>query len=153
MILAAAIVGHELPGRLRVRVPSRRHDHDYFARAADALAGCPGVEELDVNTATASLLVTHTTTTAAIRDFAQREGLFALASAPPPQPARRPLPLRQMDGRLAEITGGAVGLREALALAFLVMAVQQALRGNVMAPAASLLWYALEAARLPGAES
>ena len=48
---------HELPGRLRVRIPALRGDAAAARRAVGAALLCAGVRQADANPATGSLLV------------------------------------------------------------------------------------------------
>ena len=55
----APTLQHELPGRLRVRIPAVRGDAAAARRAVGAALLCAGVRQADANPATGSLLVEH----------------------------------------------------------------------------------------------
>jgi hypothetical protein len=56
---ARAIVVHRLPGRIRVRIPSKRSDTSFFESVVQKLRPHPGVHELSANPRTGSLLIHH----------------------------------------------------------------------------------------------
>src|SRR5918992_4993524 len=76
----SAYVGHSVPGRLRIKIPSKRNDTEYFAGIRRELSNCPGVTAVDVSALTASVLVLHAADAEAIGDYAQQHGLFQVAS-------------------------------------------------------------------------
>jgi hypothetical protein len=80
-MLAAAYVEHHLPGRSRLRIPSRRGDKPFFSALHDQLAKCPGVQVLKANPATGSVLIAHRGEIAEVKAFASRTHLFELDPA------------------------------------------------------------------------
>jgi hypothetical protein len=146
----SAFIVHELPGRLRLKIPEKRGDTAYFTRLAEQLPHCPGVARVDGKAHTGSLLVLHASATRAadIDAYAERLGLFSLTD----RPATPRRTLRQcanagvdaLDRGLLAASGGVVDLGSAILLMLLVLAARQAARGQVLVPAFSLLWFALE---------
>jgi hypothetical protein len=146
-------VVHTLRGRLRVRVPDRRRDTTYIASVAKELADCPGVKSVDANAHTGSLLIVHNTNDRAIAEYAANSGLLNIDFTPPavtPSAAgeRWLGALSGANRRIAEATAGHSDLAAALATVFLVLAVIQMARGQIVIPALTALWYALEALSL-----
>ncbi|MEW6445120.1 MAG: HMA2 domain-containing protein [Pseudomonadota bacterium] len=141
-----ARVAHAVPGRLRLRIADRRGDDGYFAALTDVLGEVEGIRLLSVNPATASVLLTH-------RQGAL-EGLGARASAA----GLFVLDLGEGTAQLAPesesmLASGLPALlpaserfdpRLAFALVLIGLAAHQMARGHVLAPAASLLWYAFQ---------
>jgi hypothetical protein len=150
----AAHVVHLLRGRLRLRVPERRGDAAYFAAVLEQLAQVAGVEQVQANPVTGSVLVLHDEL--AYADLSARldeTGLFTLTQAPEPHaPGLAPVTsgFALVDRLLTEHSGGSADLRTLLFIVLLTLAIGQMLRGQVMAPAISLLWYALDLALRPG---
>jgi hypothetical protein len=146
----SAFVVHELPGRLRLKIPEKRGDTAYFARLAEQLPHCPGILRVDGRVHTGSLLVLHGAATRAadIDAYAGRLGLFSLTD----RPATPRRTLRQcanagvdaLDRGLLAASGGVIDFGSAMLLMMLVLAARQAARGQVLVPAFSLLWFALE---------
>jgi hypothetical protein len=128
MIPSAEIV-HRVNGRLRLRVPERRGDAPWFAATRKALAGFPGVLRVTANPDTGSFLIRgKDLALRRIPEIAEDRGWFALSG---PDRSRRP-------------AGDALA---GLAPVFFGLAALQAARGQIMVPALSLLWYALEIVR------
>jgi hypothetical protein len=144
-----AEISHLTPGRLRLRIPERRRDDAFFARVRQHLSDRSGVVRVDVNPITASVLIQFN---GAAEDFAARDDdLFELDDFP-----LEPSPLDAVrdevvaaDRTLRQLTGGA-DLRTLLFFALLAGGLYQLVRGNIAAPAVTLLWYACEALGLWG---
>jgi hypothetical protein len=83
---SAANVTHRLPGRTRLRVPSRRGDPAFFARAIERARNLPAVRAARANPVTSSLLLEHE---GEIEPIARELGLD-LAAPRPPVPRTRP---------------------------------------------------------------
>lgn len=145
-----AYLAHEIPGRLRLKIPEKRGDTAYFARLAEQVTQCPGVLDAAGKAHTGSLLVLHSsgTSTADIAAYAKRSGLFSLTA----KPTVFPQTLLQhataganiLDRGLSAASCGFLDLPSALLLTLVVLAIRQAAQGQVLIPAFSLLWYALE---------
>lgn len=128
MIPAAELV-HRIDGRLRLRVPERRGDEAWFADTRKALAGFPGVLRVTANPGTGSFLIRgKDLALRRIPEIAEDRGWFTLA-----EPQRHEKPASDALAGLAPV--------------FFGLAVLQAARGQIMVPALSLLWYALEIIR------
>jgi hypothetical protein len=135
MVPEAALC-HVSPGRIRVRVPAMRGDDEYFRAVERDLSGHFGA--VVANSATASILLTDSDMSVSdLRHIAAERALFALAerraTAAEPRGARVVLELPAVPLTTAALFG--------------LLALVQLLRGQVLAPATSLLWYALEALR------
>jgi hypothetical protein len=76
--LPPAFVSHQMPGRVRLRVPTMRHQKDYFARMREQLASIPGLRRLTTNTATASVLIEYVGDLEALDQLGERLALFKL---------------------------------------------------------------------------
>lgn len=139
-----ARVVHRLPGRVRLRVPARRGDRDWFSSAVVELAMARGVLSARADPRLASLLIHHDGPLEAIAAAAERHGLFRLLDLAP-----RPESL--LGGMRGEAAAWNAGLRRAAgdadlaSLAFLglcLSALWQLARGQILPPAATLAWYA-----------
>lgn len=127
-MLPVARVAHSTPGRIRLAVPSMRYDEEWFAAAAERLAALPAVRSARANSRTGSLLIQADTDTDLAR-IVSDAGLCTVDDEAANGTRHWP-----------EIPAGS-----GLPLLFLALAALQLMRGQVMAPAVSLLWYALEA--------
>jgi hypothetical protein len=146
----AAYVAHALPGRIRIKVPACRGQETVLAGFAEILSRAEGVLEVVANPRTGSLLVHHTARVGVgdIGAFAARHRLFRLAEPVLPVPRDVPEMVRlggaTLNAGLRSLTHGEVDIRTASFVALVVMALIQLARGQVMAPATTLLWTAYE---------
>jgi hypothetical protein len=146
---ATAYIQHQVPGRLRIRVPARRGNVEYFAALARHLSALPGVERLEANHRTAGVLVVHDpgTTAERILNDAQHGGLLTLHGAPGhtlTAAEKAGLGLQGLDSGLRNMTRGDLDARSLILGAFVTMGVVQLTRGHVMGPAVTLFWYAYQ---------
>jgi hypothetical protein len=147
MIPRAQIV-HQVRGRLRMRIQERRKDVDYFEAVRQHLEDLPGVESVRVNSVTGSVLLLHPELD--FDELAPRlcdSDLFQLLAGPPPEvPAFAPLQggLAGIDRLLGEGTGGGVDLRTVAFIVTMGMAIRQVMRGQIMVPAFTLMWHAMD---------
>jgi hypothetical protein len=142
-----AEIEHVAPGRARLRIRARKGEYGYFNELATRLEGLDGVTGVTTNPLTGSVLILCDTkaTPDAIVAAAQSAGLFKLHK----RMAGTPLALADpqavvaaMDRRLRHATQDEVSLRSAMFILLLGLGLSQMFRGQVMAPATSLLWYA-----------
>ncbi|NWG87062.1 MAG: hypothetical protein HXY26_06045 [Hydrogenophilaceae bacterium] len=150
-MLPDAEVVHRIPGRLRLRILSKRKDVIYFAQLAEQIKVYADVREVTINPLTGSLLVLHVGPFEGVAEQAERQGLFKLAAAPvqPSLQDRMVAGLKVSSRNLEAVSGGEFDLNGLLIVGLTGLAIHQAIEGNVMVPAISLLWYALNAAGMP----
>lgn len=173
---ALAAVVHTVPGRTRLRVPERQRDPTYFADVARRFSDHPLVKRVVVNPHTASILLQHDgTIDAIVADFPDTLKLVAYA-VPARSVAVRmsqfsPANLHQLlvlaclllsayqirrgrfFGTATENFWNALSARRKLkkpgaAIALLAAGIVQLARGQVLSPAASLAFYALNLRRM-----
>lgn len=151
---ATAWIVHQIAGRLRLRIPQRRKDVAFFNATVDFLQTLPGVTLAKANPATASLLIefdASTTVPAQLKRYL-REHQIEMDYGDPPMQAARPSikkGIDQLDQYIGLMSQQATDLRSIGVLFFLALSVLQMARGQVLAPATSLLWYALYLLRDP----
>lgn len=144
-----ASVVHRIPGRVRLRIAGKRRDAVFFSKLAEGLMACPGVTGVAANSLTETVLLAFDGPFEAIVAEAEARQLFRLAE-PSPYPPLRARVAEGMDAasrNLEAVSAGEVDLDGLLVLGLAGLAIHQAIEGNIMAPAVSLLWYALQAAR------
>ncbi|MGH7100527.1 MAG: HMA2 domain-containing protein [Stellaceae bacterium] len=159
--LPEARIAHATANRVRLKVPTRRHDHAYFQNVAERLRTCRAIERVAVNPATASILVHFSDPARLWREAMNGNDLFRIVPGPlsagarsepdPPLLTQLQDTLAATDGSLRRWTGGSLDLRTTVFATLFVAGVQQFAQGNVAAPAATLLWYAATVIGLPGA--
>lgn len=137
-----AYVIHRAPGRARLKIPERRNDRRFFAELAERMTGCAGVERIEANPTTGSVLVMHAGEFEPILEFAREQRIFAPAEPDAGQPTiaqRLRGEFRAMDGALRRSTDGQIDISMAVFLLLVAASVVQLFRGRVFGPASTLL--------------
>ncbi|MCX8135154.1 MAG: hypothetical protein N3D18_14480, partial [Roseococcus sp.] len=129
----AALLVHDGPGRLRLRLPALRGDAPRLATLALALAGLPGVVAAESAALTGSVLVLHRAESAGLLEAAEAAGLLRLAAEAP--------------GAEGPALSPAVFWPAAGAAAATLLALHQAMRREWLPPALTLFIQALVLAR------
>lgn len=164
-MLPAGCISHEIPGRMRVQIPERRRDEQFFVRVRQELAAEQGIRQVSTNPLTGSVLLFHDLDAARLAAIAETHQLFRLVQSQLERPPRTRSGTdgdhrsfgRSFGGSFAHFQPSSHYGR--LALALVGLAAFEAMQGNVRAPAVTVLWYALrlwqrsvaDSAPLPGA--
>jgi hypothetical protein len=137
-MLPTAHVEHQIPGRIRLRVPEKRGDASYFESVRQRLVEHPAVERLRVSSVTASIVVHHNGAAEPVTAAASERGLFKVArgATPPRPPAVRSNTNRASPSAL-----------DAAATGFAGLAVLQAFRAHDFGSAVENFWNAYGARR------
>ena len=125
MIPPSASICHAVPGRIRVRVPGMRGNEAWFDALCADLVRRPEFSLVSANARTGTILLRgRDLEPDGLSRLARTAGWFELPTdeAAPETPAAAP----------------------PLAGIMLMLALVQALRGQVMVPALGFLWYAME---------
>lgn len=144
-MLPAAHIAHQVDGRVRFRIPSKRRDQDYFDSVTRRLREHEGIRALEINALTGSVLVIHTVDADTIAEYAERDGLFTLVAA---ETAATPLSqviseqFHTMDKRIKAKTSGVLDLSGLAFVGLLIASATQLAKKNVWPAGATLLWYA-----------
>ncbi len=145
-------VRHRLPGRARLLCPALKNDGAGLGRLAEELRGCPAVMQVDGNPVLGTLLLRHRGELDTVLAWAGEHGLVRVIAASPADVNQRLRGgLERVARGLTAVSGQPLAPREWLTLGLIGLAIHQAVEGNIMVPAVSLLWYALSNARDGGA--
>jgi hypothetical protein len=131
-----AYLVHRSRGRIRLRVPSRRRDLDYFLALYEQLRHEPAIDEVTMNPVTAGVLVLFDESRADDLPTAlERSGLLALE--------------REEDDALAVAAPSPhhVTLNDMRTIVFLIMtalSIQQLLKGQLLAPVVTMALYLVD---------
>lgn len=142
-MLPNAFITHATHGRVRIKIPAKKGDAAYFASLRDKLAALselPGIQRIEANPLTGSILVLHTLDPEAIdlRLVAQYSEFNQLFRLQQPPAIQTPVPGNKASGRTArEIDPKVLAI-----LGFVGVAIIQLKRGHIMMPAITALWYA-----------
>ena len=127
--LPQAELVHAIPGRCRLRIPSRRGDAVFFASLASGLSTLHGVLDAQVTPLTGSIVIHHDRPLDGIARAAHSAQLFALDST------------RANQGSASTDTPP-LDPNILAALGFGALALLQVWRGQVLPQAVTLAWYA-----------
>ncbi|OPY76379.1 MAG: hypothetical protein A4E64_01538 [Syntrophorhabdus sp. PtaU1.Bin058] len=146
-MIPEAFVCHNTLNRLRVRIPSKRRNAEYFTALEKDLITIEGVESVIANPVTASLLLVHNVSLERLSEYAAEKQLFSLIHIPPKQMTFHDSLTHNfnvLDKKVKDYTQGATDIGS---LAFLGLAgagIYQISKGNFTAPAwYTAFWYAL----------
>lgn len=145
-------VVHRTHHRLRIKVPAKRRDKSYFTNARQRLSRVPTVDAVEVNPLTASILI-RSSDPGSVLEALALEGPFTIGGLESEgEPAQLLDQVRQQlaewDQMVQEWTGSRHDSRAYIFMALVLGAGFQLLRGDIFAPASTLLWYAGEALRV-----
>jgi hypothetical protein len=147
--LPAARISHFTTRRLRIRVPEKRRDAEFFSTVAERLASWDAVERVETNPLTASILVYFTDAHRLLAEAAAKNDLLDIDFDAIEPRAAEPVVTRAAirsfetaDGALRRWTENQVDMRSVLFLLLFVGGLYQLLRGRLGMPAPGLLWYA-----------
>lgn len=149
----AAYVIHSAPGRCRLKIPTMRHSAEYFEQLKLDLIQTEGVEHVQANPLTASVLVLYDDQVLAfeaLKSYFDTSAHFELTDQASAENTNVTIwenaakQLTTFDNQLKETTSGHMDFRSLVFIVFVVLAIRQLQRGAVFGPAATLLWYAVQ---------
>jgi hypothetical protein len=145
VIVADAVIVHRIPGRVRLRIVEKRGDAAYFTELAVGLSRLGNVESAKANPATASVAMEFTGALDDLLQQARDEGLLSgidsgnrVGGAGATSPRRPGNPVRLVSGR-------DINRMFVIGSALLLVGVAQIIRKDVLPPAVTAFWYAMEA--------
>jgi hypothetical protein len=147
-----ARVVHALPGRKRLRIEEKRGDEAYFAAVEKALSDSPGVDAVETNCRTGSVLVHHQPSEPSALQHAEEQGMFQLATpASEPRPAAFAAPSVSSNATATRkafrpkpkaARTNSANLRPLIVMCWVGVGIAQAIQGNIAVPAIAAFWYA-----------
>lgn len=144
---AQAQVEHQMNGRVRLRIPSRRRDSAYFSRLKDRLSEQEGVESVEANPMTGSLLVRHRNNLDTLLGYAADHDLFVIEKQQdkPVTSLADGLAIQagRLDGAIRRVSGGGLNMRDVALAGVIVAGVVQIAKAHVWPAGFSLFWYAV----------
>jgi len=143
-------VVHELPERMRIRIPEYRKDEAALARLSQRLEQEEGIASVSGDALTASLLIRHRMEGEDLKAVLTDTLGIDLQPAPVSKVRHSLAPvnaaIETVNNSLRRASSGSTDLQALIFIFLVAAAVRQLLRGQVMVPAISLLWYAFELA-------
>jgi hypothetical protein len=113
----------------------------------ERLSTCPAVSVVEANPLTGSVLIRHTGPFSKIATFAGEGKIFIVTAdivSPITVTNRAAANLAWLEEQFTQLSGGRLDLRSAILIGLLALSVAQITRGEIMAPAVTLLWYAVQ---------
>lgn len=145
--IPSASIAHITADRLRIKMPSKKKDEEFFASLKEKFGGCAGVKAVEVNPLTGSVLFKHESNSEAIADYALKNKIFKLETSKPDYTdlhGKVAETFNGIDKKIKGITGGDMDIAGAAFVALLGMGIYQISRGNFAGPAwYTAFWYAL----------
>jgi len=144
------VIAHQIEGRTRLRAMQRPVDPSALKILAEQLAQAPGIEMLDLRETTGSLVIEHPSLDAAgLTDRVQHAGGAIVQAARASDVPRDNLAavrerMGNLDSMLTQLSAGGLDMRTLSFLVLFSLGITQLLRGQIMMPAFSFLWYAFE---------
>jgi len=148
------IIAHQIEGRTRLRAMQRPVDAGALKIFAEQLAQQPGIEILDLRETTGSLVIEHPSLDATeLTERVSHAGGAIVQEAPAPDVRRDNLAvvrerMGNLDSMLAQLSAGGLDMRTLSFLVLFSLGITQLLRGQIMMPAFSFLWYAFELVKM-----
>ncbi len=141
-MIPVAYIEHQLPGRVRLRVPSKRRQVPFFESVVQQLSKHPALREISASPLTGCITLRYLEPLQEITAAAAAQQLFQIgqverqAAAGRSEGAAQP---RRSPGIANEIATGLTGL-----------SLLQVTQGNVLGSATENLWHAYSAQRILG---
>jgi hypothetical protein len=155
-MLPEAFITHFMTGRVRIKIPSKKGDEGFFFSLKERFSNFPGVQKIEINPLTGSLLIIHSFDPESldikqIKAYTELNSLFRLEGGAPGGKGA-PLNIRKKVGEtfqgfnenIKELTSGEIDLPTLAFFLLLGVGVFQIGAGNFAAPAWYVaFWYAL----------
>ncbi len=146
-MIPEAHISHRTSGRLRLKVTSKREHTGYLKSLPDKFSGAPGINELEINPSTGSVLIKHAGDSDEIIDFVRKRGIFKIkfnSVRPPSVHQGVTSAYRDVDGLVQSLSNGSTNAGGLAFLGLVIFGIMQIGKGNFAAPAwYTVFWYAL----------
>lgn len=146
-MLPEAHMNHATAGRMRLKIPSKKADSQYFASVREHLSRKEGIELVEVNPFTGSVLLIHCLNEKEVIDYAESGGLFKIAGKDgnmTPVSQELTKMFREFDKNIKRYTGNELDVPGIAFTVLIGLGLYQISRGNFAAPAwYTAFWYAL----------
>lgn len=143
-MIPSAYIAHQMEHRTRIRIPSRRNSISFFSGLERELSLFDGVEKVQSNPRSASVLVTHKGAFDAIASFSKSHNLFIIKKekqSGSTEPWTYPISERisELDQRLKASTRGRWDIPTVSATGIIGLSILQMFRRQWLPPAWTLL--------------
>lgn len=146
-MLPTAYISHRTTGRLRVKIPSKKGDLFFLQSLKERFSGLEGIEAVEINPLTGSVLLVHSSDERTIAGYAASNSLFIIQEldlAPAGLQRRVFKAFGSVNSQLKTATGGEIDIGGLAFLVLLGFGIYQISAGNLTAlPWYAAFWYAL----------
>ena len=133
-----ALIEHQLPGRVRLKITSKRNEAEFFQSVVQVLCKHPHLEEVSADPLTGSVIIRHSGSLQPILASAAEHRLFEVGPREP----------RSSLSAGAKTQGESPGLLDVLGALLAGLGLVQVARGQPTGSAAENLWNAYGAQRM-----
>jgi hypothetical protein len=141
-MIPVASIEHQLPGRVRLRVPSKRGDVHFFENVVRGLSKHPALREVSASPLTGCITLHHCEPLQVMTAAAAEQRLFEISRSEPKNEGSK-------SKQTSTLRQGSV-LAGATAAGLSALGLFQVARGNVLGSAVESLWHAFGAQRIFG---
>src|SRR5215467_4271458 len=141
-MIPVAYIEHQLPGRVRLRVPSRRGDVPFFERVVQELSKHQAIREISASPLTGSITLQFVGPPHPIAAAAADQGLF--------ESRRWELQTNVSAPKSASRLAEGSGFGDGVAAGLCGLSLFQTMRGHVLGSMVENLWHAFGAQRILG---
>lgn len=140
-MIPEAYISHQIPNRIRLRIPAERNKNDYFSKIEKELQKLKGVDRVEVQPLTGSILIEHTCPVRTLADFTREHQLFEMREPKAAEPWLETLlsKVDRWDEELRHSTQGQWDIYTLMAAGVAGVSVYQAFRKRFLPPAWTLL--------------
>jgi hypothetical protein len=138
---ASALIEHQIPGRVRLKLGSKRGEVGFFESVVEVISKHPGVEELSADPLTGSIIIRHSGALEPILAAASEHQLFKVEERGTRTDASRARAAAQSERQHP-------GLFDAISVGLGGLGLLQVTRGEAVGSAAENFWNAYGAHRL-----
>ena len=149
-----AYIQHDLPGRLRVYIPTHKGLDKFFIQLHIKLGECDAIDGVHVNAITGSVLIYYRGEKLVIADFLSRNNLFLLKQKKQHHQKKHHMPLKRMSNfiemleqKIIQKSDNNFDLNFLTVGGLACLALFQAINGEALPPAWMLLSQAISTIR------
>ena len=145
-MIPRAIATHDIPGRLRLYVPGRVHDAEYFHNVEHAMKSLQGILNVRANPTTGSVLILHQLSLDPIAHHALHLKLFEVAereTSPAMSPAEYVEQAIAVEGIAENLIRLDTRFRNITLGTLIAAGVYQAVRGSFLPPGLTIFAYVI----------
>jgi hypothetical protein len=144
-MIATAVLEHQIAGRVRLKIPSKRGDVAFFEALVQALSNHAAIADLVANPLTGGVVIRHSGAVQPILSMAADQGIFEVRPQQATSSPSQPPPRKEEQNP--------VGLLDTIAFSLAGLGAFQVARGPALGSASENFWNAYGAQRVLGSRT